>query len=134
VGVGASDLAQKLDRYFSVGHRKWHLNRLHRKTISLPGRFKQCSGLAGRNIDNMIVASADLSNSDKTDGFLKNTKALPGVTLVRIPAGRWLPNSLWQPLPMVLRCMGSNCSLRNFFVFSDYMKPAVRLAALMDYR
>ena len=29
-----------------------------------------------KRVDNMIVASADLSNSDKTDGYLKGTKAL----------------------------------------------------------
>ena len=32
-------------------------------------------GVLAKKIENMIVASADLSNSDKTDGFLKNTHA-----------------------------------------------------------
>ena len=36
-------------------------------------------GIFARKIENMIVASADLSNSDKTDGFLKNTIRLSKV-------------------------------------------------------
>ena len=31
-------------------------------------------GWLAKKVENMIVASADLSNSDKTDGFLKQTK------------------------------------------------------------
>ena len=83
-------------------------------------------------IDNMIVSSADLSNSDKTDGFLKNTKALAkgdfsgkffqaGVSELTMAA---IMNGIALHGGVIAAC-------GTFFVFSDYMKPAVRLAALM---
>ena len=43
-------------------------------------------GFLAEHIDNMIVSSADLANSDKTDGFLKKTRAfLRGGFLGRVP-------------------------------------------------
>jgi len=80
----------------------------------------------------MIVASADLSNSDKTDGFLKNTKAFTrgdfsgaflqaGVAELTMAA---IANGIALHGGLIVAC-------GTFFVFSDYMKPAVRLAALM---
>jgi transketolase len=88
--------------------------------------------LAGR-IENMIVASADLSNSDKTDGFLAKSKAFKrgdftgaflqaGVSELTMAA---LMNGLAAHGGIIPVC-------GTFFVFSDYMKPAVRLAALME--
>lgn len=85
-----------------------------------------------KNIENMIVASADLSNSDKTDGFLKNTKAFSrgdfsgsflqaGVAELTMAA---VANGIALHGGLIVAC-------GTFFVFSDYMKPAVRLAALM---
>jgi len=89
------------------------------------------SHLASR-IENMVVASADLSNSDKTDGFLKNTKPFvkgdfsgaflqAGVAELTMAA---LMNGLTLHGGVIAAC-------GTFFVFSDYMKPAVRLACLM---
>lgn len=83
-------------------------------------------------IPNMIVASADLANSDKTDGFLKKSKPLvrgdfsgaflhAGVTELTMAA---LMNGMALHGGVIPVC-------GTFFVFSDYMKPAVRLAALM---
>jgi len=86
-----------------------------------------------KNIDNMIVASADLSNSDKTDGFLKNTKALqPGDF-----SGAFLQAGVCE---LTMAAIANGIALHGgifvacgtFFVFSDYMKPAFRLSALME--
>jgi transketolase len=89
-------------------------------------------GYLARKVENLIVASADLSNSDKTDGFLKCTKQLAkgdfsgaflqaGVcelTMAAISNGIALHGGVWA-------------ACGTFFVFSDYMKPAARLSALM---
>lgn len=37
-------------------------------------------GVLATEVENMIVSSADLSNSDKTDGFLKKTHAFTKTT------------------------------------------------------
>lgn len=89
-------------------------------------------GLYGEYIDNMIVASADLSNSDKTDGFLKKTKALAKGDF----SGKFLQPGVAE---FTMACLMNGLALHGgiipacgtFFVFSDYMKPAIRLAALM---
>jgi len=84
-------------------------------------------------VENLVVASADLSNSDKTDGYLKKTSAfvkgdfsgsflqagVSELTMAAIANGMALHGGI---IPVI----------GTFFVFSDYMKPAVRLAALME--
>ena len=84
-------------------------------------------------VPNMICASADLSNSDKTDGFLKKTHALaPGDF-----SGAFFQAGVAE-LTMACCCIGMALhggvipACGTFFVFSDYMKPAVRMAALMQ--
>ena len=84
-------------------------------------------------VENMIVASADLSNSDKTDGFLKHTKAFTKGDF----SGQFLQAGVSE---LTMACIMNGMALHGgiipvggtFFVFSDYMKPAVRLAALMN--
>lgn len=83
-------------------------------------------------IENMIVASADLSNSDKTDGFLKKTKAFTRGDF----SGKFLQMGVCE---LTMACIMNGMALHGgvipacgtFFVFSDYMKPALRLSALM---
>ena len=81
----------------------------------------------------MLVASADLSNSDKTDGFLKKTKAFTKNDF----SGAFLQAGVAE-LTMSCLCIGMSLhggvipACATFFVFSDYMKPAVRIAALME--
>ncbi len=85
------------------------------------------------NVGNMIVSSADLSNSDKTDGFLKKTTAFKKGDF----SGQFLQAGVSE---LTMACVMIGMSLHGgiipacgtFFVFSDYMKPAVRLAALME--
>ena len=85
------------------------------------------------NVGNMIVSSADLSNSDKTDGFLKKTHAFTRGDF----SGQFLQAGVSE-LTMACVCIGMALhggiipACGTFFVFSDYMKPAVRMAALME--
>jgi transketolase len=90
-------------------------------------------GYYAQNVENMIVASADLSNSDKTDGFLKHTKAFRKGDF----SGAFLQAGVSE-LTMAAICNGIALhggvivACATFFVFSDYMKPALRLSALMQ--
>jgi transketolase len=89
-------------------------------------------GALAKQVENMMVASADLSNSDKTDGFLKQTKAITKHDF----SGAFLQAGVAE-LTMACICIGAGLyggvipACGTFFVFSDYMKPAVRMAALM---
>lgn len=84
-------------------------------------------------LDNMIVSSADLSNSDKTDGFLKKTRAITRDDF----GGAFLQAGVSE---LTMACLAIGIALHGgvigacatFFVFSDYMKPAMRMAALME--
>ena len=92
-----------------------------------------CLSVLAQQVPNMICASADLSNSDKTDGFLKQTKALVKGDF----SGAFFQAGVAE---LTMACCCSGMSLHGgvipacgtFFVFSDYMKPAVRMAALMQ--
>lgn len=84
-------------------------------------------------IENMIVASADLSNSDKTDGFLKKTKAFKRGDF----SGAFFQAGVSElSMAVIMNGMALHGGVipvcATFFVFSDYMKPAVRMAALME--
>ena len=84
-------------------------------------------------LENMIVSSADLSNSDKTDGFLKKTRAITRDDF----GGAFLQAGVSE---LTMACLAIGIALHGgvigacatFFVFSDYMKPAMRMAALME--
>ncbi|MCH5176947.1 MAG: transketolase, partial [Prevotellaceae bacterium] len=92
-----------------------------------------CLSLLAEQVPNMICASADLSNSDKTDGFLKKTHALTAGDF----SGAFFQAGVAE-LTMACCCIGMALhggvipACGTFFVFSDYMKPAVRMAALME--
>ncbi len=90
-------------------------------------------GVLASQVENMIVASADLSNSDKTDGFLKKTHSFKKGDF----SGAFFQAGVSE-LTMACICIGMSLhggvipACGTFFVFSDYMKPAVRMAALMQ--
>ena len=92
-----------------------------------------CLSVLAQQVPNMICASAALSNSDKTDGFLKQTKALVKGDF----SGAFFQAGVAE-LTMACCCIGMSLhggvipACGTFFVFSDYMKPAVRMAALMQ--
>ena len=87
----------------------------------------------GEKVGNMIVSSADLANSDKTEAFLKVAGAITPDDF----SGRFLHAGVAE-LTMaavmngVLLHGGMFAACGTFFVFSDYMKPAIRMAALME--
>ncbi|MBQ8454659.1 MAG: transketolase [Bacteroidaceae bacterium] len=93
-----------------------------------------CLSLLAKQVPNMIVSSADLCNSDKTDGFIKG-----GASIISRdnPGGGFLQAGVSE-LTMACCCIGIMlhggviAACGTFFVFSDYMKPAVRMAALME--
>ncbi len=90
-------------------------------------------GVLASSVENMVCASADLSNSDKTDGFLKKTHAFVKGDF----SGAFFQAGVAE-LTMACICIGMSLhggvipACGTFFVFSDYMKPALRMAALME--
>lgn len=92
-----------------------------------------CLALLSQYVPNMIVSSADLCNSDKTDGFLKHVTEISRTNF----AGGFLQAGVSE-LTMACVCIGIMLhggmitAMGTFFVFSDYMKPAIRMAALME--
>ena len=90
-------------------------------------------GMLAEQVPNMVVSSADLSNSDKTDGFLNKTHAFVKGDF----SGAFFQAGVSE-LTMACVCMGMMLhggvltACGTFFVFSDYMKPAIRMAALME--
>jgi len=92
-----------------------------------------CLSLLSEYVPNMIVSSADLCNSDKTDGFLKHTTEISRTNF----GGGFLQAGVSE-LTMACVCIGMMLhggiitAMGTFFVFSDYMKPAIRMAALME--
>ena len=110
----------------------------YRSIIQKPGiSTRQSSanllGYLAEHVGNMICSSADLANSDKTDGFLKKTHAFKAGDFT----GAFLQGGVAElTLASVMNGIalhgGLVCACGTFFVFSDYMKPAVRMAALME--
>lgn len=90
-------------------------------------------GVFAEQVENMIVASADLANSDKTDGFLKKTHAFKYHDFT----GAFLQAGVCElAMTSIMNGMalhgGVIPACGTFFVFSDYEKPAIRIAALME--
>ena len=127
------DLARKLTRFLSGEIPEIDYNKIEMKPdIATRAASSTMLGVYAEKVDNMIVASADLSNSDKTDGFLKKTKAFTKGDFT----GQFFQAGVSE---LTMACVMNGMALHGgvipacgtFFVFSDYMKPAVRLAALM---
>ncbi|HPC26373.1 MAG TPA: transketolase, partial [Paludibacteraceae bacterium] len=127
-------LAEKLKFFFSseIPPVKWDA------IVQTPNKSTRAASSVvlaelAKQVENMIVASADLSNSDKTDGFLKQTKAFAKNDF----SGAFLQVGVSE-LTMAALCVGMSLhggvipACGTFFVFSDYMKPVVRMAALME--
>ena len=127
------ELARKLDRFLSGELPELDFNSIEIKPDG-PTRAASAAVLSyfAEQIDNMIVSSADLSNSDKTDGYLKKTKAFSRGDF----SGKFLQAGVSE---LTMACLMNGMALHGgiipacgtFFVFSDYMKPAIRMSALM---
>ena len=106
---------------------------VHKPNIATRAASANVLGALAEQVPNMIVSSADLANSDKTDGFLKKTKAFaPGDF-----SGAFLQAGVSElAMTAIINGMalhgGVIGACATFFVFSDYMKPALRLSALME--
>ncbi|MCG6187133.1 transketolase family protein [Maribellus maritimus] len=128
------EMAEKLNGFFSGEASKFDFAAIEQKanTATRGASGTALASFAGK-IENMIVASADLSNSDKTDGFLKKTTPFKKGDF----SGSFLQVGVSE---LTMACIANGMALHGgvipvcgtFFVFSDYMKPAVRLAALME--
>ena len=128
------ELAAKMELFFSGKAPKvdWSLVEQKANQATRTASATVLASLA-KQVENMVVASADLSNSDKTDGFLKQTHAMTRTDF----SGAFLQAGVAE-LTMACVCLGMALhggvipACATFFVFSDYMKPAVRMAALME--
>ena len=103
-----------------------------KRDIATRAASAACLGVLAEQVPNMICSSADLCNSDKTDGFLKKTHDLAADDFT----GAFFQAGVSE-LAMACVCIGMYLhggvipACGTFFVFSDYMKPAIRMAALM---
>jgi transketolase len=128
------ELAAKLATFFSNEAPAFDFDKIVQKagTATRAASSTVLAAFAGE-VENMIVSSADLSNSDKTDGFLKKTKAFCKGDF----SGSFFQAGVSE---LTMACIMNGMALHGgvipvcgtFFVFSDYMKPAVRMAALMQ--
>jgi transketolase len=128
------ELARKWKQFFSGNAPEFDFASVEQKpNTATRGASGTVLGAMAGKVENLIVASADLSNSDKTDGFLKKTTAFSKGNF----SGSFLQVGVSE---LTMACMANGMALHGgvipvcgtFFVFSDYMKPAVRLAALME--
>ena len=128
------EMAAKQDEWFSGKAPQLDWSSIQQKAGD-PTRNASAKVLAmlAENVPNMVVSSADLSNSDKTDGFLNKTHAFKKGDF----SGAFFQAGVAE-LTMACVCIGMTLhggvltACGTFFVFSDYMKPAIRMAALME--
>lgn len=105
----------------------------HKPNVATRTASKGVLGYLAEKLDNMICSSADLSNSDNTDGFLKKTQ---GITKNDF-SGKFLESGVAElTMASIMNGIvlhgGLFTACGTFFVFSDYMKPAIRMSALME--
>ncbi len=128
------ELAAQYDQYFSeeIPTLDWE-SIVQKQNVATRTASATILSMLAEKVGNMVVSSADLCNSDKTDGFLKNTHAFtPGDF-----SGAFLQAGVSE---LTMTCVMMGMALHGgiipacgtFFVFSDYMKPAIRMAALMQ--
>ena len=128
------ELSTKLDFFLSGQLPELDFESIEHKA-GLATRAASSGVLAylAEHVENMIVSSADLSNSDKTDGFLKKTHALKKGDF----SGSFLQAGVAE---LTMACIANGIALHGgiipvvatFFVFSDYMKPAMRLSGIQE--
>lgn len=128
------ELAAKLDKFLSGDSPEFDYSKIVQKAGAAT-RNASATVLAAfaKEVENMIVSSADLSNSDKTDGFLNNSKAFKNGDF----SGAFLQAGVCElTMASIMNGIalhgGIIAACGTFFVFSDYMKPALRMAALME--
>lgn len=125
--------AEQMDAWFSGNAPKVDWSELvQKRDVATRVASAYCLGVLAEQVPNMVCSSADLCNSDKTDGFLKKTHELTPDDFT----GAFFQAGVSE-LTMACVCIGMYLhggvipACGTFFVFSDYMKPAIRMAALM---
>ena len=128
------DKARELSDFISgkPSHIDWEAI-AHKPGIATRTASADVLATLGREVKNMIVSSADLANSDKTDAFLKQTGAMTHGDFSKA----FLHAGVSE---LTMACIingialhgGLQAACATFFVFSDYIKPAARLSALME--
>ena len=127
-------LANKLDFFLSGELPELDFESIeHKAGLATRVASSNVLGYLADNVENMIVSSADLSNSDKTDGFLKKSSALKKGDF----SGSFLQAGVAE---LTMACIANGIALHGgiipvvatFFVFSDYMKPAIRLSGIQE--
>lgn len=127
-------LAQKMEMFLSGKLPDLDLSQVVQKAnVATREASSIVLGYLAENLENVIVSSADLSNSDKTDGFLKKTTVLQKNNF----KGAFLQAGVAE---LTMTAIANGIALHGgvvpvvatFFVFSDYMKPAIRLAAIQE--
>ena len=102
-------------------------------TLATRAASSQVLGFLADHLPNIVVSSADLANSDKTDGFLKKTRALArgdmGGAFLQAGVAELTMASIMNGIALH---GGFIAACGTFFVFSDYEKPAIRMSALME--
>ncbi|MGN0219514.1 MAG: transketolase family protein [Muribaculaceae bacterium] len=105
----------------------------HKANVATRTASADVLSVLGEKVGNMIVGSADLANSDKTEAFLKKTGAFVNGDF----SGAFIHAGVSE-LTLAAICNGIAlhggvyAACATFFVFSDYMKPAMRMSALMS--
>lgn len=127
-------LSKKMDSFLSGKFPELDFSKINQKENSAT---REASSIVlaylAEHLENMIVSSADLSNSDKTDGFLKKSSVLKKGDFT----GAFLQAGVAE---LSMASIANGIALHGgvipvvatFFVFSDYMKPAIRLAAIQE--
>ena len=127
-------LSDKLDHFLSGELPDLDFESIeHKAGLATRVASSNVLGYLAEHVENMIVSSADLSNSDKTDGFLKKTQALQKGDF----SGSFLQAGVAE---LTMACIANGIALHGgiipvvatFFVFSDYMKPAIRLSGIQE--
>lgn len=128
------ELTQKMDLFLSGKLPELDLSSVIQKpNAATRDASSAVLGYLAENVENMIVSSADLSNSDKTDGFLKKSSVIQKNDF----SGAFLQAGVAE---LTMTSIANGIALHGgvipvvatFFVFSDYMKPAIRLAAIQE--
>lgn len=128
------ELAEKLNFFLSGKLPELDFSTIeHKAGVATRAASSGVLAYLAENVENMIVSSADLSNSDKTDGFLKKTQSLQKGDF----SGSFLQAGVAE---LTMACIANGIALHGgvlpvvatFFVFSDYMKPAIRLSAIQE--
>ena len=129
-----TELSKKLDFFLSGELPELDFATIeHKAGLATRAASSGVLGYLADTVENMIVSSADLSNSDKTDGFLKKTTVIQKGNF----KGSFLQAGVAE---LTMACIANGLALHGgvipvvatFFVFSDYMKPAIRLSGIQE--